>query len=129
MEKSSRPILLIILLTFYLAACAGAADQPASVVQAYLKALAAKDTSQISVLTCASWESQAQLELDSLQAVDAQLQGVRCATTGKSGDKSLVTCQGKLVTTYNGENQDIDLSLRTYEVIDQNGDYLVCGYQ
>jgi hypothetical protein len=33
------------------------------------------------------------------------------------------------VTTYNNDNQQLDLSARTYQVIHQGGDFLVCGYK
>jgi hypothetical protein len=33
------------------------------------------------------------------------------------------------MATYNGEDQALDLSVRTYQVVQQGGEYLVCGYK
>jgi hypothetical protein len=67
--------------------------------------------------------------LDTFQAVAARLDGLSCARTGSDGDTALVTCKGKLIATYGNEDQELDLSTRTYRVIEQGGDWLVCGTQ
>jgi len=119
-------------LTFLLAACGGAASDnssPSTVVEGYLKALVEKDDASLSILSCSDWESDALMELDSLQAVEARLDGLICTDAGSNGEFSLVKCQGIIIRTYNGEDQNMDLSTRNYQVIDQNGEFLVCGYQ
>jgi hypothetical protein len=82
----------------------------------------------MSTLSCAEWEENALLELDSFMAVDAALQDMTCSQTGTDGEKALVTCQGKIITTYNQEKSEIDLSSRTYEMTQSAGEWLVCGY-
>jgi hypothetical protein len=67
--------------------------------------------------------------MDSFQAVTASLEGLSCKVTGTDGAFTLVTCQGNIVTSYNGETQQFDLSLRTYQVVKQGGENLVCGYR
>jgi hypothetical protein len=104
-------------------------DPAAQAVENYLNALVNKDSDRLSALSCADWESNALLELDSLQAVDTRLEGLSCATTGADGTTSDVVCQGQIVATYNNEDQQLDLSVRTYQVVQQGGDYLVCGYK
>jgi len=52
-----------------------------------------------------------------------------CSVTAMSGTTSEISCQGKILTTYNNEDQQLDLSVRTYQVVKQGGDYLVCGYK
>ena len=98
-------------------------------MEAYLQALVDKKSDQLTALSCSAWEQQAALELDSFQAVKAKLQDLACKQTGTDGDKSLVQCQGKILATYNTENQELDLSLRTYKVAQSGGDWLVCGEQ
>lgn len=102
---------------------------PAGTVQTYLNALVNKDSSAISALSCGEWESSALMEYDSLQAVTVRLEGLVCSNTGQDGIYTLVNCKGKIIATYNGEDQNIDLSTRVYKVLKQNSDYLVCGYQ
>jgi hypothetical protein len=131
MRKIGMLIILVFLLTLALSACGGgkASDPAAKAVENYLNALVNKDSNQLSALSCADWESSALLELDSLQAVTAKLDNVTCKTAGASGTTSDVNCQGSIVATYNNENQTLDLSVRTYQVSQQGGEYLVCGYK
>ncbi len=101
----------------------------AKAVEDYLQGIVSKDVNKVSTLSCKDWEQQAIQELDSLQAVKAALSGVACAQSGTDGSTALVKCTGKIVITYDNENQELDLSLRTYRVTQSGGDWLVCGYQ
>ncbi len=138
-----RRILAIVLLlgvaAGLLAACSGPGSSAATptpsgaaaakAVEDYLQSLVNKDVNKVSTLSCKDWEQQAIQELDSLQAVKAALSGVTCAQSGTDGSTALVKCTGKIVITYDTENQELDLSLRTYRVTPSGGDWLVCGYQ
>ena len=46
---------------------------------------------------------------------------------GTDGDTALVNCTGKIIASYNNEDQELDLSVRTYQVVQEGGDWLVCG--
>ena len=130
MRKLGSVIILLSVLALLLSACGGkAADPAAKAVENYLNALVSKDATRLSALSCADWESSALLELDSLQAVKTRLDGLTCTTTAVNGTTSDVSCQGKILATYNGEDQTLDLSVRTYQVAQQGGEYLVCGYK
>jgi hypothetical protein len=120
-------ILTLLLTGIILAACASKTDAPAQAVQNYLNALVNKEADKLPTLVCGDWEQDALMELDSFQAVTASLENVACSQTGTDGDTSLVTCTGDIVASYNGEDQKLDLSSRTYQVVQQGGDWLVCG--
>jgi hypothetical protein len=120
-------ILLITLIAIPLAACASNSDAPAKAVENYLNALVNKEADKLPTLVCGEWEEDALIELDSFQAVTASLENVACAQTGTDGDTALVLCSGNIVASYNNEDQKLDLSTRTYQVIEQGGDWLVCG--
>jgi hypothetical protein len=121
-------ILFTLLITaFTLTACASNKDAPAKTVEDYLTALVQKDADRLSTLSCADWEDDALLELDSFQAVTAKLDGLDCEQTGTDGNTALVLCKGKIIATYNNEDQELDLSVRTYQVVQEDGDWLVCG--
>jgi len=104
-------------------------QEPAKIVEAYLTALVNKDGATLSSLSCADWESNALMELDSLQAVDVKLTDLACKITNTDNSNITVTCDGFLVATYNGEDQIIDLSARNYLVQETSNGYLVCGYK
>lgn len=128
----SKIIILGTFLSLVLSSCGGSGSKnssPSTAVEAYLNALISKDNTSLSILSCSDWESDALMELDSLQIVEVRLDGLVCTSTGTSGEFTLVNCQGNIIATYNGEDRNIDLSLRNYQVIDQDGEYLVCGYQ
>jgi len=130
MRKFLLAVMLLSVLLLLLSACVGKSAEPASkAVEDYLNALVNKDSTRLSALSCADWESDALLEFDSLQAVKTRLDGLTCKTAGTDGITSQVNCQGKILATYNGEDQALDVSVRTYQVVQQGGEYLVCGYK
>jgi hypothetical protein len=100
---------------------------PPKAVEGYLNALVEKDSNRLTALSCKNWEDDALLELDSFQAVTTKLDGMSCQQTGTDGNIVLVLCKGKIIATYNNKNQELDLSTRTYQVVQQGGDWLVCG--
>jgi hypothetical protein len=132
-ESSVRKFALIVLsmciVVMLFSACGKATDPAAKAVEDYLTALVNKDANALSAHSCADWESNALLELDSLQAVATRLENLACSATGTDSTTTQVNCQGKILATYNNEDQQLDLSLRTYLVVQQGGEYLVCGYK
>lgn len=130
MRKFSLAFLTIIITVLSLVACSSdksSSNGPATAVENYLNALVAKDENRLSTLVCGDWEDQALIELDSFQAVTPRLDNASCKQTGTDGSTALVSCTGKIIATYNNEDQELDLSVRTYQVVQQGGDWLVCG--
>jgi predicted small secreted protein len=125
-------VFALLALTLVLAACSspsGAVSGAPKAVEDYLTALVGQDADKISTLSCADWEETALLELDSFQGVTARVDAPACAETGTEGDASLVTCTGKIIATYNNEDQELPLDSRVYKVVQEGGNWLVCGYQ
>lgn len=121
-------LFVLIFTALLLAACASSNDNaPVQAVENYLNALIEKDANRLTTLSCGAWEDQALLELDSFQAVTTRLEGLACEQTGTDGDTALVLCKGNIVATYNDEDQQLDLSVRTYQVVQEGGEWLVCG--
>lgn len=128
MRKFLAILLFAIFANLLLAACSSAnSDAPAKAVESYLNTLVARDADRLPTLVCGDWEDEALIELDSFQAVTPRLENVACSQTGTDGDTTLVKCSGKIIATYNDEDQEIDLSGITYQVVQQDGDWLVCG--
>lgn len=127
MRKIFMFLLVAVIATLLIACSSSGGDAPVKAVEAYLNALVAKDADLLPTLVCGDWEEDALIELDSFQAVEARLDNVACTQTGTDGDTALVDCTGNIVATYNEEDQELDLSVRTYQVVQQGGDWLVCG--
>ena len=127
MRKNLLILPIVLTANFLLTACASRIAAPVGAVENYLTALVEKDADRLPTLVCGEWEEDALIELDSFQAVTASLENVACSQTGTDGDTSLVLCTGNIVASYNGEDQQLDLSTRTYQVTEQGGDWFVCG--
>ena len=129
MRKLLLILSMVLIANTLLIACSSssASEAPAQAVEDYWNVIVAKDADRLPTLVCGDWEDDALTVLDSLQAVSARLENLSCSQTGTDGDITLVDCTGKMVLTYETEDQEIDLSLYTYEVIEEGGDWLVCG--
>lgn len=119
---------LMLALSILLSACGASASGGATTaVEGYITALASKDQAALISNSCADWEDDALIELDSFALVEVTVDGMSCTESGTDGDKTLVDCTGMLTMSYNGEPQSLDLADRTYEVVEQDGNWLVCG--
>jgi len=124
-----RPLILFALFLSLLAGCTSKQNGPAQAVEGYFKAMVAQDKTQITGFACASWEAQAQVDADAFAGVTAVLQDLACQVSGTDGNTTLVTCTGKIVASYNGENREFPLDGRTYQAIQESGEWRMCGYQ
>lgn len=121
------PILMIVLAA---AGCSGSSSEEAAMaVEHYLDALVRKDAVQLINYSCAAWETDANLELDSLAAVSVNLRDMDCQVSGEDGNATLVSCSGALVANYQGEDQEILLSDQVYQVVYEGGEWRMCGYR
>ena len=128
MRKNLWILSVAMMAMIWLTACSSSnSDAPAQAVEEYWSVIAAKDAERLPSLVCGDWEDDALTVLDSLQAVSAELENVSCSQTATEGDIALVDCTGKMLLTYDTEDQEIDLSVFTYEVVEEGGDWLVCG--
>ena len=130
-DKSKNAVFFFILMfALVITACGGGArDTADTAVEAYLQALVAKDADRISTLSCAAWEEDALLELDSFTAVEVTLNDADCQEASRDGDTALVECQGTIVASYNGEDLEIGLDERTYQAVREGGEWRMCGYR
>jgi hypothetical protein len=128
---------IIFLVTILTAAgCSPETAEPAADVrtpavqrlETYLQALVDKDEDTLVQLTCADWELNALLEFDAFGGVKTELDGLACEQTDSEDGRATVVCQGKIMASYQDEIQEFDLSGRTYQMVLQQGDWLVCGY-
>ena len=134
MRRTAIQIVFMTLTTFALLACSGGAagggavGSASQVVQDYLQARVQSDLDKMISLSCSDWEAQARVEATSFKSMKASLDGVACQVSGTSGPYALVSCQGKIVTSYNGESRDWSLSQHPFRVVQDHGEWLMCGY-
>lgn len=126
MMKKSIIVGMILCSSMLLVSCAGSSS-PAVVVDAYYNALVAGDASTLTQLSCADWEQQSKLMLDSFTGVKARVEGVACSELENDDSSAVVNCSGKIIATYGTEDQEIDLSNTTFLLQKQGDEWLVCG--
>lgn len=119
-----RQLLVLFVLAIALAACAEEGD-PVETVEQYLNARVESDAEKLQSLACAAWEQEAVLQADSFRSMDASLEDVTCQKDGKDGDYTLVACEGKIVTSYNGETRE--WALGRYQLLQEDGEWKMCG--
>ena len=127
-SKKSRYFIIILLIAVLLAGCGGASDSAAGAVEGYLSALAERNLNQMISHSCAAWEEQARLEYDSFAAVKLELKDVSCQATGQDQAYTLVTCNGAIIANYGNEDLQIDVADQTFQVVQEGGEWRVCGY-
>ena len=114
---------MLLLVIMALAACGGGNDNAAGkVVEKYLQAKVDGDGDILKTVLCAANEGDANREAASFAALDATLESVACTFEDAS---STVSCTGKIVAVYNGENREIELP--NYSVVQEDGLWKVCG--
>jgi len=128
---------LLTIFALLLAACgtqatpvpsAPASSGAAKAIENYLTALTAKKLDSVKNASCAAWERDAKIDFDSFQAVTAKIDGMACQEAGKDGNFTLVNCKGKILVTYQNENQTLNLADKTYLAV-QEGEWKMCGYK
>lgn len=123
---------LVLLSVFFLAgisACSNDSGGPAAAIESYNHALVEGKADQLSTLSCADWEADAQNELASFAAVEVSLENMACSESNKEGDNVLVSCSGKIIANYGNEVLEIDLADRLYLAILDGGEWRMCGYR
>lgn len=119
---------LVLSASLVLSSCATSSG-PTNAVEAYYTALVEGDGASLTQLSCADWEQQSKLLLDSFTGVKARLADMTCSELENDGSRSSVNCTGKIIATYGTEDQEIDLSTTTF-ILEKQGDaWLVCGQQ
>jgi hypothetical protein len=128
MQRRIYWLVFYLILAFGISACSGGKHPAALAVETLIQALVDKNEAQYVTLTCADYELDALLEYDSFSLVKTRLEGLDCQAADVEGDQSAVTCRGEIIATYGAEDQTFDLSERRYNVVNQGGTWLVCGY-
>lgn len=104
-------------------------DTPIAAVQSYVNARVAADEAKLKALTCKDLESQAETEAASFKSMNAKLDGLTCTQSGTDGNFTVISCQGTITTTYNGESTPRSLAGRNFLTVKEDGQWKVCGYQ
>jgi hypothetical protein len=120
-----RLFIIMVGLMLLMTACAPSDSDPSTAMMSYLQARTEADATKMQSLSCAEWEDQAAIQAQSFRAMNAELQDVSCTTGGQDGEFTLVSCEGEIITSYNGENRAWELG--SYRMKQENGEWKMCG--
>jgi len=131
MLKAKFALALLIVSIILLVSCSGSSSSgaAATAVQDYWQAMVARDLNQVIALSCTAWEAQARTEFNSFSAVTLKLEDVACAVKSQASGEAQVTCNGAIIANYGAEDLTIDIANRTYLVVNESGEWRMCGYQ
>lgn len=131
MKQQSRIVLVALFgsLTLIAACQSGGGGSASQTVQSYLQARVQSDVDRMIGLACPAWEAQARVEAASFKSMKATLDNVACKDVGSDNGATLVACSGKIVTSYNGESRDWSVSDKQFKVVQDHGDWRMCGYR
>ena len=116
-----------LVLFFALTACAGSTDAPAQTIELYYQALVEKDQDTLVNLSCAEYEATSLMALDSFGNVEATLVDLTCQTVEEDDSQAIVTCEGAISATYDGEAREFPLSGQNFIVVLEGGEWRMCG--
>jgi hypothetical protein len=130
MKKNTLIAALILIIQIYLlTACGTNSIDAAAAVEGYHQALVIGNRDQLIGYSCSAWEATAQDEIASFTALEVTLENIACEVMEEHNDTSLVVCTGMIHANYGNEVLDIDLSAKAYEVIQEGGEWRLCGYR
>jgi hypothetical protein len=125
-------IAMMFAMSVVLAACGGGgapAGNPATTVENYIQARVKGDVNGMIALSCAAWEPNARLEAQSIEGRNATLDGMTCERAGEEAGNALVSCTGRINTSYNGEAREFSLAERQFKLSPEAGEWRMCGYR
>lgn len=125
-----RLIVYLMVTIFFIAGCASNSVSGApQAIEAYFKALVAKDLNQLVNHSCAEWEGSARQELRTFDAVQVSLQDLSCQEVENDASTAHLACTGKIIANYGNEVLEINLAERDYRALFEGGEWRMCGYQ
>ncbi len=120
-------LLMVIVSSLMLSSCAKESTAP-DVIEAYLKARVARNSGKLVTLACTDYETEAALDADAFEGLNAKLQNLKCSEFGTEGDLTLVRCEGTLQIEYRGEEpRTSPLDDTIYVARKEGGEWKMCG--
>jgi len=123
-------LLAIIWLTLGLILIGCSGDQALAVesVETFFQAILEKDEALFRSAVCSDYASIAMMDFTSFAIVDTRIDNFSCEAEGEVDGQVSVRCQGNLQANFGNEMRSFDLSSRIYQVVQENGQWLVCGH-
>ena len=120
--------LVLILIFGFLSGCGKNQTLASQSVEEFFQAIVEKNQGLLVSKVCASYELDAMMDFNTFAIVKTSLENFSCQTTGENETGYDVRCEGSLNANFGDELRIFELSNRTYQVIEENGNWLICGH-
>ena len=97
-------------------------------VEEYFQAIIEKNQSFLETKICEDYQMEAMMDFNIFALVETSMENFSCQAIGESGQFVHVECLGSINARFGEETRSFDLSKRTYLVVEQEGNWLVCGH-
>ena len=128
MISKKNVFLSIILLVVFLPGCGNNQSLATQSVEEYFQAIVEKNQDMLVSKVCTSYEPNAMMDFNTFAIVKTSLENFSCQTTTTNENGYDVNCQGSLQAKFGDELRTFDLSKRTFQVVEENGNWLICGH-
>lgn len=128
MQNRKLLILSLMVVMILLAGCGAKESLAVRSVETFFQGIIEKDMDLVSSVICDSYEFEAMLDFNTFAIVQTSLQDFSCQETGENDGFTLVNCEGRIQAKFGDEIRNFELSKRTYQVIEENATWLVCGH-
>ncbi len=127
-RKLSLP-LLVFVIAIMLASCSQSSSA-SDVVEDYFAAIVDTDDLLAINLSCSDWEQGARIDSASFEGFEAKLEDVSCTVEEEDGETATVSCTGKIVFAYAGEeDQERPLEHLNFHIVLEDDGWRMCGYK
>ena len=128
MISKKNVFLSIILLVVFLPGCGNNQSLATQSVEEYFQAIVEKNQDMLVSKVCTSYEPNAMMDFNTFAIVKTSLENFSCQSTTTNENGYDVNCQGSLQAKFGDELRTFDLSKRTFQVVEENGNWLICGH-
>jgi hypothetical protein len=128
MRKPTLLLISLLVIIIGLSSCGSKESLPETTVEKYLAALVNKDDALMISYVCPEFEFEALLEFDAFALVQTSLVDLQCEETAEDSGQVDIICQGSIEATYGNEVRNFDVSRRLFHLVEDNGEWLICGY-
>lgn len=129
--SSTKMILLALVwltLGALLAGCSGDRALAAESVETLFQAILEKDEALFRSVVCSDYARIAMMDFTTFAIVDTRIDNFSCQAEGKVDGQVSVRCEANLQASFGNETRSLDLSSRIYQVVQEDGQWLVCGH-
>ncbi len=117
-----------VMIIFTITACGPQHSAAVVAVEEFFQAIIEKNQPFFESRVCPEYLMEAMLDFNAFAIVETSMENFSCQASGSNSNGVQVDCTGSIQARFGDEIRRFDLSRRTYQVIEDDGSWLVCGH-